>query len=480
MNRRTTAIAFGWTAFFSVINRLLLPLTSIYFSRVLGPAPMGVFFLAFNVLTVLEVLRDGGLGQTFIADRQVDEQGTKVYNALGILSGAVPGVLVWVFSEPIGRALNLKPSEIPALWVVGFVLVMNGFLTILEATLQKEGRFKDLGFCEARGAMVGYTVAVVGVASGFGLWALLAMMVVKAAVHLALVFRCVKPLGVQMDGAQAKKIIRSSSPVLSSMLMGIPFGLVDNLIVANRLGTVQSGFYGNARTLAVKPAEVLAFPLGRTLYSAYSARKDDPGIFANAFARSLTAAVLFVAPIYVFLAAFCSEIVFALFGQKWMPSAPLLLILCVYYGIRSVGTLGGSALTASGRASLTLYCWLLAYLTTIPMLASRWGSLTTEWVAISFCAGAGMVYLSQTGVALRLFRADRAKLALLGQMLGLLLVHAGYLALVRMLPGHPVAHLIGAMLTMPVLHLALVGIILERRPQVFLSASGIKRLYRAL
>lgn len=479
MDRRETARAFGWSVVFAALNRVILPLGTVLFSRLLGPEKMGVYYIAFNVMVVAEVFRDGGLSQTYISEQDLDrKKGT--YHFLGICSGVLPAVLLLLSVPWLAPALSLPAGTEWTLWVVAGILAVNGWLTIPSAQLQRDNRFKELGLAEAIASVACYLVAFVAVFLGAGLYALIGMLLARNLVNVFLVARYAPWPKAIWDRSLARDILGRAKSVLASMAMAIPFGMMDTLLVANRLGPEASGYYGNARSLSIKPAELVSFPLGRALYVAYSKKVGDTAQYADVFVRSLTVAALFVLPIYLFLAAFSREIILVLLGDAWLPTVPLFSILCLYFGVRSIGTLGGSALTAAGKAALTVPCWLAAYALVIGLSWARWDRLDTETVAWIFLAGAATVYGAMTVTAMFQFRGTRQALGRFGVALLLGAVQYGLLEAVRN-SGIPTgAAVLASFVGLPLVHFALVGMLFERNPRAFLSIGGLKKLYRTL
>jgi PST family polysaccharide transporter len=479
MDRRETARAFGWSVVFAALNRVILPLGTVLFSRLLGPEKMGVYYIAFNVMIVAEVFRDGGLSQTYISEQDLDrKKGT--YHFLGICSGLVPALLLLLMIPWLAPALNLPAGTEWTLGVVAGVLAVNGWLTIPSAQLQRENRFKELGLAEGIASVACYLIAFVAVFLGAGLYALIGMLLARNLVNVFLVARYAPWPKAAWDRSLAREILGRSKSVLASMAMAIPFGMMDTLLVAKRLGPEASGYYGNARSLSIKPAELVSFPLGRALYVAYSKKVGDTAQYADVFVRSLTVAALFVLPIYLFLAAFSREIILVLLGDAWLPTVPLFSILCLYFGVRSIGTLGGSALTAAGKAALTVPCWLAAYALVIVLSWVYWDRLDTVTVAWIFFAGASTVYGSMTLTAMFQFRGTREALGRFGLALALGAVQFLLLEGILRSKIPPGVAVLGALLGLPLVHFSLVGVLFERNPRAFLSIGGLKKLYRTL
>jgi len=480
MDRKQTATAFGWYVLFAAINRVIVPLGMVIFNRVLGPTTMGVYGLIAAILAMADLFRDGGLSQTYIADQELTEDRERAYHSLAVGIGAALGVFVLVLGFWKGDQLNLPPEQRWSLWWICAVLIANGFLTIPAAKLQREAKFKEVGMAEMGASRVSLWIAAGWVFRGWGLVGLVWMVIISAALNWLLVVRVSGQIRLGGTRSLFGSIIRRSSSVLGSLVVSAPYGFADKLFISSRLGLTQLGFFNGAWNIGMKPGELISGPLTKVLYVAYSKRLGDEREFASAYVRSVSMVCLLVLPVYAVIGVFSGSIIEALMGSEWARSAWILTLLTPYYAARAVGSLGSVALTAGGRASAISYSWIAAYLVAAGMIWMRSANLDVEWVALSLTGGAVTVYALNTFMAMERYRpaGAEAKNLVISLLLGLSSI--GLCLILHSLKLGVALELVAGFLVVPVLYLVLVGLAHHRKPHVYLSLGGLKRLYRGL
>jgi lipopolysaccharide exporter len=258
------------------------------------------------------------------------------------------------------------------------------------------------------------------------------------------------------------------------------YSLADTALIGRLFAVADVGLYSVGRNLALKPQQLVNAPLLRTMQVGFGQNASDRARLGNLFARAVAGSVMLAAPLYIVLGFGAAAIVRVLLGPEWDGSIPLVQILCVYYGARTIGAVGGTALVAAGKARFTMTSWFWCFLTAALVLWLNWSSLTLATVAWAFTLGAVVVYALHTIFAVRYFGVGGEEIRKVG-----LAFLAGLLTglLVLGLQSLPLNYLWAFALTLilaPIFHFAFLGAVLERRPQAYLSPAGVKRLYKSL
>lgn len=510
MNRRSVAVGFAWTFLFNFVSQAVFPILGLIIARILGPDQMGHYLLLLQILTFVEVFRDAGLSLTYIADQDASAERRGAYFGLAIVSALTAATVLIALRQPLAAFFQI-PDLAWSIPVVAGVVVVTGLTTIPKAELLRQERFRDSGIAEVVPSFLSYVVGLTLVLMGHGYAGLIAQMVSRAVFYVPFAFRMAPPPRPSFRVREMAVLSKKARGVMATNLLGTVFHLVDGLFVTKVFGTVANGWYGLAKSWAQKPFDFFSNPLSRTLYVAYSKQTEDVGRFAHVYRRSVAAAMLFAIPVYGSLFFLAKPIVLTLLGDKFLGSVVPFACLCVFFGLRSLGTLAGYALTASGRGYAPAWCWLGAIVVVVGGVASTWGREAFNAGAIRALGGpAGVWAPSAAEVAngpahlgTGLFAAWLA--------VGALVVYGASLAWAgRVFPNDPDARgrmnravfasavtctaafalslapmsdlvltLVGA-LALPLFHLAIVGVALAGRPQAYLSPRGLRDLYRAV
>lgn len=479
LDKRSATRAMAWSVVFAFVSKIIFPFVGLYISGTLGPAQMGIFYIVSRIVQFSEIVRDAGLTQTYIAEPEMTPQKEASYHFVAVVSGLIP--LIVLCSTGLWFASTFQIPELAwAVPLVSTVSLLNGFATIPRAKMLRVGQIKESGLLDVIGGGIGLAIAIGLVAVGAGFVALIAQMIIATAYSLVLATAKfpVKSINVRIQAF--RDVGRKAMAVLAANGINNIFLFGDQFVIGKALGPTASGLYGIASNVAYRPADFFAFPLTRTLMVAFSQSSVDREKLNQIYARSLSAAIMAVLPIYVFLAIFAPPIVHLLFQHKFDSAAPILSILSLYLSFRVLGNISGHALVPAGKHFLTFWPWLLCLGLTAGLLAWTLPWKQLEPVAWSFTAGAVFVY--GTLLVLGLVHCppaaeDRAKIF---KSTFVLALSAAVMLGVWLLPIHEYVRLGLAILLGPLIHLAILGTVLAGNALEYLSRSGPKRLWREL
>ena len=96
------------------------------------------------------------------------------------------------------------------------------------------------------------------------------------------------------------------------------------LVIGKILGAEPLGFFGLAKELGELPNKLVFAPMNRALLSGYAAVKQDPQELAQMIQYSLSIMIIIALPSGIGMAMVAQQVVFALFGEQWLPLVPAL------------------------------------------------------------------------------------------------------------------------------------------------------------
>jgi PST family polysaccharide transporter len=445
----------------------------------LGPTVLGIASVLQMTLQLSEVVRDAGLTQTFLLEPDAGRERSATYAGLALLSGAVPALAVLALTP----ALSVFFRQPELLWALPFValcLVLNSLGTVPNALLLRKAEFRLQGMIGLTAGGITLALTIVLVALGFGFRALVAQLVVGSLLGLVLTLR-VQPLtGVRLEWKAIAATFRRARVLLGANLINNVFLLCDIFVIQRLVGAKAAGLYNSAQNIAYKPADLILFPLSRTLMVAFSQSKDDPQKLAKAYYRSLTAIVLLVLPIYAFLASNADGIILVLLGPAFAGGIPVLKVLTLYLAFRTLGNISGNALIPLGRHHWTLWPWVLAIGITGAGVAACSQRPSLMWIVWSFTLGAVAVYSLILTLALVSIRPEKKSLVRVVAALAPLAGTWSLLMLLCTLNVTPQMRLLASCVVFPTAQLAFMGMVFVGSPLAYMTRSGLRELWRSL
>ena len=172
MDKKAVAKGFAWNVAFSVPAKLIFPIIGIVISRKVGTDALGVFFVIQALFMFVELLRDGGLGLTYIGDQNMTPEREATYAGTAVMSALLFSVGLLIAS-PFLATFNRAPEMNSALLYIAFAVAIGGFITIPVNRLQRDAKFREAGFADFVATGVGYVVALTLALLHFGLMSLI-------------------------------------------------------------------------------------------------------------------------------------------------------------------------------------------------------------------------------------------------------------------------------------------------------------------
>lgn len=480
MDRAAVARGAAWVSFFNFVAKVVFPLGTLFITRKLGPAVVGAFALIQMTIEISDVIRDAGLTQNYLVEKELDHRKEATYAGLSLLTGLVPAVLVLLLTIPMANFFH-QPEYLYALPFAALCLVFSALGTVPNARMLRKADLKRQGTygIVAGGAGLLLTLFLVR-GLGMGFPALVIQMVFASVLSLVLVLR-VEPLpGLRASREDAKALFKRSRALLGANLLNNLFLLSDVFVIKRLVGDVAVGYYNTAQNIGYKPFHLITQPLGRTLQIAFSQSAGDIPKLARAYYRALAAVVLFVLPIYVFIGFGSPTIVLVLLGEKFRGDIPVLSVLCLYLAFRTVGNISGNALVPAGKHAWTLYPWYGALAVTGAGVwwASRAPTLMN--LVWAYVAGALVVYTAIAALAVRFIPGDRELYLRVGRAAAVSVLTSLLIAGLFQIPIVHWGRFLLAFFVGGAVHLLLVGRVYGVPGLRVFSKEGVKSVWRSL
>ncbi|MER7798022.1 oligosaccharide flippase family protein [Microbacterium sp. NPDC096154] len=381
----------AWSSVSSLVLRLGGVVVGIVLARILAPEQFGVFAIAITVQGVLMTLADLGLSADIIRSPHPERIAPTVAT-LGLVSGAALAVATAATSAPTAALLG-SPEAGPVIAVLSVTLLLAGATVVPYGMLQRRFQQREL-FVVAVCDLIVSTVVTLGlVAAGFGALALAIGRVAAQATGSVLLFAFarVRPR-FGLDHSQLRAVLAFGVPIAAANLLSWALLNADNVVLARTVGVVGLGYYVLAFNVSNWPMSALS-QVVRSIALPYFSRTGEPGTgeARSGQAGGALAALTGVAwaaalPAGALLAVLSAALVEVVYGEKWLPAAPVLAALGVYGALRVVFDLFASYLYAEGRSAPVLWIQvasLIALVAGMLVATPLFGIVGAAWVHVA-------------------------------------------------------------------------------------------------
>lgn len=364
-------------------------LTFVALSRLLAPEAFGLVALAFTFTACVEIFLDQGFSAAIVqrADLEPGHLDTAFWIAAltGILltvgGMAVSGVVAAFFEEP---RLN------PVLWWLSISFILTALSSTQIAILQRELAFKRLAARSLAATTMGGIVGVTMAFLGFGVWSLVAQNLANSLTGLIVLWWASdwRP-GITVSKRHYKDLFSFGVYVTGNNFSKVFARRSGDFLIGYFLGPTLLGYYTIGYRLVLHLIRLVTGIINAVAFPAFSRVQHQPERMRRAFYKVTQYTSLLAFPVFTGLAVLAPELIPALFGEKWIPSVPVMQLLALSGILHSMLAFNGSVMRACGKPSLQLGIMLLNSVGSVIgfLLVARWGivAVAASFVIVGYC-----------------------------------------------------------------------------------------------
>jgi PST family polysaccharide transporter len=378
----------GWLGIAELVNRVFRLGTTVTLARLFSPQDYGlmaVVYTTFEFATVF-TLRDG-IGTKII---QADEQELEaVCDAAYWLNWFLCGAMFFIqcaAAFPIALFYQNDQLILPLCTVAIIYLILPLFM-VQAALIHRENRLKITAMCNAAHSIITNLLTVILALIQFKTWAIVIPMVLSMPIWIVITWvnhpwrpptklklekwKDVAMVGAQIFGIEALKKLR---------------GNIDYLIAGRFLGIEALGIYYFAFNAGLGISLNVINIFSSAVLPYLCEARGDLTTLKGRFLGSIKQISTISVPLVIAQSCLAPFYVPIIFGQKWIPAIPILILICLSALTLPLAIVTNEVLNALGKSHVALY-WNLTY-TIIFSLAVLIGVQWNIWgiaIAVLVC-----------------------------------------------------------------------------------------------
>ncbi len=341
---------------------------SVVLARLLDPSLYGTIALVTVVTSILNVFVDSGMANALIQKKNTDDLDFSSVFYFNVAFCLVLYTLLF-FCAPLLSRLYHNDSLVPVFRVLGLTIVISGVKNVQQAYVAKTMQFRRFFFSTLGGTLLSAVVGITMAYKGFGIWALVAQMLLNAAASTAILWLTVgwRPLRA-FSLERLKSLVSYGWKILVSGLLDTVYLKVYQLAVGLRYTEADLAFYNKADQLPLLVVENINTSIDSVLLPVLSAEQDSREAVRSMTRRAIKTSSYIMMPLMAGLAVCAEPLIRLLLTEKWLPCVPYLRVFCVMYALYPLHTANLSAIKALGRSDIFLKLEILKELVSIVLL----------------------------------------------------------------------------------------------------------------
>lgn len=346
---------------FSVIVTLLL-------AWWLVPEDFGMIAIIAMFIEISYVLVGGGVVDAIVAKKVVDQIDLDTAFYINILLGFFICTLIY-FSAPFIATFYEQPQLTELIQLSGLALVFQSFSVVPMALLIKNVQFKLQMKIALPSSVLSGIVAVIMAYFDYGIWALIAQMLITPFLSAILYWRLRLWLPKwQFSFTSLRYIISFSWLLLIEEVLKVFSSQLVPLILAKFFPLSVLGYYYFANKIRTIIVEQVMGGLNRVTYSVFASIQDDKERLRNGFSKVVGFASFLLFPILL-LSAAVAPLLFDLFlDDKWKEATwylQLMLLAALFYPFSA---LANNVFMAVHQPKLVFFLGMMSRVVTLTLL----------------------------------------------------------------------------------------------------------------
>jgi O-antigen/teichoic acid export membrane protein len=343
-----------WTAIDRWFGQMIALVIFMVLARILGPGPMGSVALATIVIAFFDVFIDQGLAHAIIQRDTVADVHLCTAFWINVAFGVCLCLITMVVAAPVAVLLK-APDLANVIRALSLLLVINSLNSVQEAILRRNLDFQKLAVRSLIALTVGGATGITLALNGFGVWSLVGMELARRLIGVATLWTVSdwRP-SMQFSAAHYTELFSFGISILGTNILDFVNRRSDELLIGYFLGHVALGYYSVGYRIIHVLANLLTGVTSQVTFSTFSRIQAEPQRMRQAFYTATRYAATAAFPLFFAVCIMAPDAIIALFGEKWLPSAPVMQVLSFVGILRVVYSFNTNVLLAVGKPSWRL------------------------------------------------------------------------------------------------------------------------------
>jgi lipopolysaccharide exporter len=324
----------------------------IILSRLFAPEVFGLMSLVLIVTNFSAIFLDLGVSNAIIQRKHTDIKELSTLYYLNIVMGAMLCLAIFLCSGLLAQLFRQPRLQTYLQWISLIYLIIP-FGQQYRAIFQKRMAFNILVKIDIATTIIATGVTIVLAFTGFGIYAIIWGQITGTAFSTLLVMyfgrKEYRPAW-YFNFQKAKPYLSFGLYQSGESIMNYFNTNIDGMSIGRLVGPTMLGYYQIAYNIIIIPSKRINPVLTKVFFPAFSLIQDDQQKLRKNFYKLLNILNFINFPIFFALFVLAEPFLIVVFGAKWLPSVPILRILCGVGLLRSLGNPVGSLMYAKGEA----------------------------------------------------------------------------------------------------------------------------------
>lgn len=333
--------------------------STVIIARLCTPNEIGIFSVAFVLISIGHVLRDFGVAQYLIQKPELNKRQIRASLTVMWLIAWGLFALLWLSKSWISQFYG-EPQLEQSIEILSLIFLLAPFGSVRIALLRREMDFGKLAKINI-GSYLGLHFTTIYMAwQGFGLYALVWGQVAGVVMTLLGTLYYSPPNCWHWPGFKGMRdVFRFGVPLCVSNILETASDNGADLVLGRALSMQAVGFFGKAQGLMNLFKIAVSSAVWPVVLPYFSIKNRENSDLLPDYLKAMELYTLFAWPFFIGLWFFTDAFVLVLFGDQWLTIIPLVKVLCFAAMIQALFPFYNAILVAKGAVGRNLYCQIV-------------------------------------------------------------------------------------------------------------------------
>lgn len=365
-------------------NQLIRFALGIYLARLLTPEDYGLIALTTIIISISEIITDGGFLMTLIQKGNIiDTEYSTIFWLKLLIAGFLYGFII-LFSDNFAHYFS-EPELATILNSISIVIILSSLSSLHRIILMVKLDFKGQTKVVLTSTILGGIVGIFLAYDGYGVWSLVYQTITIHVIQIVLFWSYTKWFPkFQFSISFIKTVSRLSTGFLLNNILTVFYTNIYTVFFGKNYSSTDLGLYNRAKQFEQLPENTTNSVIVKVFFPILSKSKDVPDQLKENTLFVLGWLVYLITPIMLTLILLSDQIITILLTDKWIASSVFLKILCVAGILIPINNTFINILNVIGKPQLgnRIYIFKILFSTTMLVLLANYSVILASSIII--------------------------------------------------------------------------------------------------
>jgi O-antigen/teichoic acid export membrane protein len=343
-----------WTSIERFGIQIVQFIINIAIARILLPSDYGIIGMLAIFMAVASSVLDCGFANALI---QKKERNQIDYSTVFFFNIIVGLILYGVFyvTAPFIAAFYELPVLIDIIRIYSIVLIINSLSIVQTAKLTIQLNFKLQAIISILATIISGSAALLMAYNDFGVWTLVYQSLLFGILRFILIWLGSRWLPLFVFSISSfRQLFSFGSKLLVSGMINTIYQNIYTIVIGKAFNVADVGFFNRGNLFAELPSQTATTIITKVNYPILAEFQYDNKRLIHIYEKLLRTPMYLLFPTLFAMAVLANPMISVLLGEKWIPCAPILQVLCFCYIWHPLTHINLNLLYVKGRSDLVL------------------------------------------------------------------------------------------------------------------------------